>query len=36
MTEAIDISNAVLYLISDEARHVTGMEFKVDAGVTLK
>ncbi|MFI5718993.1 mycofactocin-coupled SDR family oxidoreductase [Nocardia sp. NPDC051750] len=36
MTEPIDISNAVLYLISDEARHVTGMEFKVDAGVTLK
>ncbi|MFI2332161.1 mycofactocin-coupled SDR family oxidoreductase [Nocardia rhamnosiphila] len=36
MTEAIDISNAVLYLISDEARHVTGMEFKVDAGVTLR
>lgn len=36
MTEALDISNAVLYLISDEARHVTGMEFKVDAGVTLK
>ncbi|MFC3961903.1 mycofactocin-coupled SDR family oxidoreductase [Nocardia jiangsuensis] len=35
MTEPIDISNAVLYLISDEARHVTGMEFKVDAGVTL-
>jgi NAD(P)-dependent dehydrogenase (short-subunit alcohol dehydrogenase family) len=36
MTEAIDISNAVLFLISDEARHVTGLEFKVDAGVTLR
>lgn len=36
VTEPIDISNAVLYLISDEARHVTGMEFKVDAGVTLR
>ncbi|MQY18983.1 mycofactocin-coupled SDR family oxidoreductase [Nocardia macrotermitis] len=36
MTEAVDISNAVLYLISDEARHVTGMEFKVDAGVTVR
>ncbi|WP_216894335.1 mycofactocin-coupled SDR family oxidoreductase [Nocardia alni] len=36
MTEAVDISNAVLYLISDEARHVTGTELKVDAGVTLR
>lgn len=36
MTEAIDISNAVLFLVSDEARHVTGLEFKVDAGVTLR
>lgn len=36
MVEALDISNAVLYLVSDEARYVTGMEFKVDAGVTLK
>jgi len=35
MVEALDISNAVLYLISDEARYVTGLEFKVDAGVTL-
>lgn len=36
MTEAIDISNAVLFLVSDESRHVTGLEFKVDAGVTLR
>jgi SDR family mycofactocin-dependent oxidoreductase len=36
MTEAIDVSNAVLFLISDEARHVTGLEFKVDAGATLR
>lgn len=36
MTEAIDISNAVLFLVSDEARHVTGLEFKVDAGVTIR
>ncbi|MFN6549259.1 mycofactocin-coupled SDR family oxidoreductase [Mycolicibacterium septicum] len=36
MTEALDISNAVLFLISDEARHVTGLEFKVDAGVTIR
>ena len=36
MTEALDISNAVLFLISDEARHVTGLEFKVDAGATIR
>ncbi len=36
MTEALDISNAVLFLISDEARHVTGLEFKIDAGVTIR
>ncbi|OKH71223.1 3-ketoacyl-ACP reductase [Mycobacterium sp. SWH-M5] len=36
MAEAIDISNAVLYLVSDESRYVTGLEFKVDAGVTLR
>lgn len=35
MVEARDISNAVLFLVS-EARHVTGLEFKVDAGVTLR
>lgn len=34
--EPTDVSNAVLYLISDEARFVTGMQFKVDAGVTIK
>ncbi|UNB56016.1 mycofactocin-coupled SDR family oxidoreductase [Mycolicibacterium sp. YH-1] len=36
MTEAMDISNAVLFLVSDESRHITGLEFKVDAGVTLR
>ena len=34
--DPIDVSHAVLYLISDEARFVTGMQFKVDAGVTIK
>ncbi len=36
MTEARDVSNAVLFLVSDESRHVTGLEFKVDAGATLR
>ncbi|BBZ54856.1 mycofactocin-coupled SDR family oxidoreductase [Mycolicibacterium phocaicum] len=36
MAEAIDISNAVLYLMSDESRYVTGLELKVDAGVTIR
>jgi len=34
--EALDVSNAVLFLVSDESRHVTGLEFKVDAGVTIR
>jgi NAD(P)-dependent dehydrogenase (short-subunit alcohol dehydrogenase family) len=34
--DAIDISNAVLYLLSDEARFVTGTQLKVDAGVTIR
>jgi SDR family mycofactocin-dependent oxidoreductase len=34
--EAIDISNAVLWLASDQSRYVTGLELKVDAGQTLR
>jgi SDR family mycofactocin-dependent oxidoreductase len=34
--EAIDISNAVLFLASDEARYVTGVSLPVDAGALLK
>lgn len=33
--EPVDVSNAVLFLISDESRWVTGLQFKVDAGVTI-
>jgi SDR family mycofactocin-dependent oxidoreductase len=33
--EPADVSNAVLFLISDESRYVTGLQFKVDAGVTI-
>jgi NAD(P)-dependent dehydrogenase (short-subunit alcohol dehydrogenase family) len=31
-----DISNAVLFLASDEARYVTGLEFTVDAGNAIR
>ena len=34
--EPIDISNAVLFLASDESRYVTGTELKVDAGYTTR
>jgi SDR family mycofactocin-dependent oxidoreductase len=36
LIDAADVSNAVLYLVSDESRYVTGMQFKVDAGVTIR
>lgn len=34
--EPRDISNAVLWLASDEARYVTGVQLRVDAGGYLK
>ena len=34
--EPEDISNAVLWLASDESRYVTGMQLRVDAGGYLK
>ncbi|CAJ1497295.1 mycofactocin-coupled SDR family oxidoreductase [[Mycobacterium] holstebronense] len=34
--DAVDISNAVLFLASDEARYVTGLTLTVDAGSCLK
>jgi enoyl-[acyl-carrier-protein] reductase (NADH) len=33
--ELADVSNAVLFLLSDESRYVTGLQFKVDAGMTI-
>ena len=34
--EPVDISNAVLWLASDEARYVTGVTLPVDAGLLTK
>jgi SDR family mycofactocin-dependent oxidoreductase len=34
--EPVDVSNMVLFLASDEARYVTGMQMRVDAGGYLK
>ncbi len=35
-TEPVDISNAILWLVSDDARYVTGVTLPVDAGFTNK
>jgi NAD(P)-dependent dehydrogenase (short-subunit alcohol dehydrogenase family) len=34
--EPVDISNAVVFLASDEARYITGVTLPVDAGSLLK
>jgi (+)-trans-carveol dehydrogenase len=34
--ESIDVSNAVLFLVSDDARYITGVPLPLDAGGTLK
>jgi len=34
--DAVEISHAVLYLASDESRYVTGLQLKVDAGMTIR
>lgn len=34
--EAEDVTNAVLFLASDESRYVTGLTMTVDAGMTIK
>ena len=36
MIEPIDVSNAIAWLVSDEARYVTGVTLPVDAGFTVK
>lgn len=34
--EPVDISNALLFLMSDEARYITGVQLPVDAGLVIK
>ena len=34
--ESVDISNALLFLASDEARYITGVTLPVDAGSVIK
>jgi (+)-trans-carveol dehydrogenase len=34
--EPRDISNAIAFLVSDEGRYITGVQFPVDAGFQLK
>ena len=34
--EPVDISNALLFLASDEARYITGVTLPVDAGLMIK
>ena len=36
MIEAVDISNAIAWLVSDDARYVTGVTLPVDAGFSIK
>jgi SDR family mycofactocin-dependent oxidoreductase len=36
LMDPIDISNAIAYLVSDDARHVTGTQMVVDAGYSAK
>jgi NAD(P)-dependent dehydrogenase (short-subunit alcohol dehydrogenase family) len=34
--ESIDVSNALLFLVSDEGRYITGSALSVDAGISVK
>jgi NAD(P)-dependent dehydrogenase (short-subunit alcohol dehydrogenase family) len=36
MIEAVDVSNAIVWLVSDDARYITGVTLPVDAGFTVK
>ena len=34
--EPVDVSNAIVFLVSDEARYITGVALPVDAGYTIR
>lgn len=34
--EPVDVANAVVFLASDEARYITGIQLRVDAGGAIK
>jgi NAD(P)-dependent dehydrogenase (short-subunit alcohol dehydrogenase family) len=36
LIQPVDISNAILYLVSDDGRYVTGVTLPVDAGATAR
>jgi len=36
LIQPLDVSNAILFLVSDAARYITGVTFPVDAGFTVK
>jgi NAD(P)-dependent dehydrogenase (short-subunit alcohol dehydrogenase family) len=36
MIDAVDVTNAILWLVSDDARYVTGVTLPVDAGFANK
>ena len=36
MVEPVDVSNAIAWLVSDDARYVTGVTLPVDAGFSNK
>jgi SDR family mycofactocin-dependent oxidoreductase len=36
MVEPVDVSNAIVFLVSDDARYITGVALPVDAGFTTK
>jgi NAD(P)-dependent dehydrogenase (short-subunit alcohol dehydrogenase family) len=36
LIEASDVTNAILWLVSDKARYVTGVALPVDAGFSIR
>jgi NAD(P)-dependent dehydrogenase (short-subunit alcohol dehydrogenase family) len=36
LIEASDVTNAILWLVSDKARYITGVALPVDAGITIR